>query len=322
MKDTAFAFADAEIRALEPTLLTQAQLAALIEAEDVKTVLERLASFGWSMPDGVYDAEGLLARQQEEVWSLTDRLLADLPEHDLLTCVNDYHNLKVAIKSLLLSREPSEYLSPTSLSVEGLVAVFAEKRFSDLPRPMQDTAAACYDLATRTEDGQQIDFLLDRAALEAMLSAASRCESGFCTRYATLFVDTADIKIAYRACRAGKRADLLQDALVTTENLNAPLLAKAAAMGEEELLSFLETTPLSDFVPALRESVTEFEKQCDDALIALLAETRQIAFGAEPILAYYLAKENELRNLRILLVCKGSGASAETITERMRDLYV
>ena len=46
------------------------------------------------------------------------------------------------------------------------------------------------------------------------------------------------------------------------------------------------------------------------------------AFGIEPLAAYYIAKEAEIKDIRILTVCKESGADNETITERMRKLYV
>ena len=47
-----------------------------------------------------------------------------------------------------------------------------------------------------------------------------------------------------------------------------------------------------------------------------------LAFGSEPLAAYFIAKEAEIKNLRILSVCKEFGADKETITERMRKLYV
>lgn len=46
------------------------------------------------------------------------------------------------------------------------------------------------------------------------------------------------------------------------------------------------------------------------------------AFGYEPLAAYFIAKEAEIKNIRILTVCREYGADRETITERMRKLYV
>lgn len=322
MNDTSLAFADAQIRALENSLLTKTQFDALIEAEDVKEILELLTSYGWTSTDNALDAQAVLAKQADQVWELVDPLLKNRPEHDLLTCQHDYHNIKVAIKSLLLSRQPQEYIKPTRLDLDTLLSVIGEKRFDDLPHPLREAAILAYERATRSGDGQQIDTVLDHAALVEYLRLGATCENEFCRKYATRTVDIADMKIAYRAGLAGKNLDFLTDALVYTETLNAALLAKAATAGPEELSDYLRSTPLAEFAEVLAESPTAFEKKCDDALIDLLTETKQIAFGVEPILAYYLAKENEIRNLRILLVCKKNGTSVETITERMRELYV
>ena len=65
-----------------------------------------------------------------------------------------------------------------------------------------------------------------------------------------------------------------------------------------------------------------FEKWCDDIIIELAESARTMAFGAEPLAAYYIARETEQKNLRILSVCKEFGADKKTITERMRKLYV
>lgn len=46
------------------------------------------------------------------------------------------------------------------------------------------------------------------------------------------------------------------------------------------------------------------------------------SFGPEPLEAYFIAAEAEQKNLRIISVCKEFGADRETITERMRKLYV
>ena len=54
-----------------------------------------------------------------------------------------------------------------------------------------------------------------------------------------------------------------------------------------------------------------------------LAETaRSSPFGYEPLAAYYIAKEAEIKNIRIIKVCRESGSDKNTVMERMRRLYV
>ena len=46
------------------------------------------------------------------------------------------------------------------------------------------------------------------------------------------------------------------------------------------------------------------------------------SFGIAPIAAYWLAKEVEIDNLRIILLGKKVGLPAEDIIERLREPYV
>ena len=171
-------------------------------------------------------------------------------------------------------------------------------------------------------DGQQIDLCLDKYCLQYMLLLANQSQNGFIKDYFDLFVELTDIKVVFRAVKTGKSADFMQSALVSTDNLDALSLAKAAAKGEDSLFTFLQTAGYKEFAEALKNSPAAFEKMCDDALMARLKESRLISFGPEKVLAYYYARLVEIRNLRIILTCKESGASYETVAERMREIYV
>ena len=46
------------------------------------------------------------------------------------------------------------------------------------------------------------------------------------------------------------------------------------------------------------------------------------SFGVEPLIAYYIAVETQVKAVRIILSCKYNGLKAETIRERVRKLYV
>ena len=86
----------------------------------------------------------------------------------------------------------------------------------------------------------------------------------------------------------------------------------------ESLFAFLEGTPYSNAAALLKDSAAQYEKWCDDVIMELAETARMQAFGSDPLAAYYIAKEAEIKNIRILSVCKEFGADKETITERMR----
>jgi V/A-type H+-transporting ATPase subunit C len=64
------------------------------------------------------------------------------------------------------------------------------------------------------------------------------------------------------------------------------------------------------------------EKACDDFLIDYIVRAKYFPFGAEPLVSYILAKENEIKNLRLVLFGKKSGFSSEDIRRLLRNSYV
>ena len=87
-------------------------------------------------------------------------------------------------------------------------------------------------------------------------------------------------------------------------------------------MSYLSTTVYAAGAALVSESPSAFEKWCDDEGLALLERTKYEFFGPEPLIAYYLSKEAELKNVRILLAAKENNIPVNEIRQRMRRLYV
>jgi V/A-type H+-transporting ATPase subunit C len=66
----------------------------------------------------------------------------------------------------------------------------------------------------------------------------------------------------------------------------------------------------------------ELEKLVDNYLINLLKIGKYTSFGIESIFAYYFAKENDIKNIRIILNGKRNLLKNNIIRENIRDCYV
>ena len=53
-----------------------------------------------------------------------------------------------------------------------------------------------------------------------------------------------------------------------------------------------------------------------------IGRTRYVSFGIEPLVAYLIARENEVKLVRIVLTGKKIGLPPEEIKERLREMYV
>ena len=69
------------------------------------------------------------------------------------------------------------------------------------------------------------------------------------------------------------------------------------------------------------KSFLVFEKMSYEYFINRLRFTKYVAFGVEPLIAYWLAKDNEVNVLRIIMVGKLSGVEPKLIHQEMHKLY-
>ena len=311
MGNTSYASAVAAVRAMENSLLTHSDIEQLI------------ASKSKAEYNSLISAKGSEQATLEDVWDMLRAYAPNDRELEILLYKNDFHNLKAALKAVISGKEPQHYfIRPTNLDLDKLVVAIKSKEYEDLPEYIRKTAQEAYELLTRTLDGQLSDSVIDTAALEAMQRAAYRHGGEFMRRYAEMTALYADIKTAYRCALMKKPKSFIETEVCGTSELDKDSLVRAALEGVDGLFAYLENTQYSDAAKLLRESPAKFEKLCDDEMIELAQTSRMTAFGTEPLAAYYLAKEAEIKNLRIISVCKESGTDRETITERMRKLYV
>ena len=314
MSTTKYASAVAAVRAMENSLMNRNDIEQLINSNTKQEFDAVIAA-----KRGANSGEFTL----ESVWEMIRGYAPDCGELKILLYRNDFHNLKAAIKSKIAGRDPKEYfIRPTNLDTAELSRSVSAKDFEALPAYIRDTAAEAYELLTRTFDGQLADSLIDTAALRTMLSEAEKHGGDFMKKYTQLTAVCADIKTAYRCGKMKKQRAFLETAICGSSELDKDSLVRAALGGTEGLLSYLDTTSFAEAGRLLEQSPAQFEKWCDDVIMELAESARMQAFGAEPLAAYFIAAEAELKNLRILSVCKETGSSKDTMTERMRKLYV
>jgi V/A-type H+-transporting ATPase subunit C len=84
------------------------------------------------------------------------------------------------------------------------------------------------------------------------------------------------------------------------------------------------------FGAALKKGVDEFEKSgnfsqlerlLDNHLVEQTTQAKYLTYGPEIIYAYLFSKENEARQVRIILAGKQNGIRPEALKERLRECY-
>ena len=266
----------------------------------------------------------MFREEDKKTWAFIRELVPDhMQIFDVFRLATDYHNLKAAVKeSCIDGTHPGIYQEDGTLEAGVIETAVAESDYEVLPKSMRAVAQEAKETLLQTRDGQLCDAIIDRAALAAVREAGAKSGEPLLADYGELICATGDIKTAVRSAKNGKDRQFLAKALAPCRTLDTELLADAAAAGTEAVLAYLEHTDYADAVDELKQSVASFERWCDNRMMETIRPEIHNPFGIGPVAAYILARENEIRTVRIILAAKRNGLPDEMLSERVRVMYV
>ncbi len=322
MKDTEFAYAVARIRANEYRLLSSNTIESLIGASDYKEALKILSESGYDNINSDNEDE-VLTRVQRQAFDLVCESAPDKSCLDFLIVKNDFHNLKAILKCIYSGTSPDLYLlTPSIVEPSVLKTAVESKDYSLLPEYLSDTAKRAYELLMLTGDGQSLEVYLDKKGIEASVYLSKQTKDEFSIGLSLVMAYLANIKIALRCLRTGKKSDFVSEALADVEDFDKKALCEAVSLGEEELCRFVRSLGYEVLAESIKKGYAAFEKVSDDMIIERVKEAKYKSLGVSPLAAYYFAADAEVRSVRIILSCKKNGFNSENIRERVRELYV
>ena len=197
------------------------------------------------------------------------------------------------------------------------------------PKPLigfSDTTALQAGILARTGNPQLADFALDKAYYEDLKALADAVSSPFVKGYVTTLIDSANLRAAVRCVRMGKDAEFLRGALVAGGNVPVQRLVQAVFSGEGIAAAFA-STPFSDAAALGAAAIeggtmTEFERECDNAVNRYMTGAHLKSFGPEQVVGYLTAEEGNTMAVRMVLTGLLAGIDPERLKERLRESYV
>ena len=317
-----YIYAVARIRSRELSLLNEAVISQLCAAATEEDCLRILNEKNWGNPD--LSSEEMFQEENKKTWALIRELVPDKMEiFDVFRLEKDYHNLKAAIKeSCIGGIHPGIFAQGGTIPAADIQKAVAESDYEALPKTMRQVAQEAKETLLQTRDGQLCDIIIDRAAMEQIRLAGEKTREPLLKDYGELVCATGDIKIAVRAAKTGKDKQFLDKALAPCSTLDVAALSQAASAGMEAVIAYLDHTVYADAIEELSQSVASFERWCDNRMIRTIKPQIHNPFGIGPIAAYILARDNEIKTVRIILAAKRNSLPDEMLRERVREMYV
>ena len=327
-KDLDYLTISARIHAMETRLLNAERVERMIEARELTEAAKVLTECGYE-DLGQVTAQGIeemLSKAQTDLFHDLSTAVGNRALLDVFRCTYDYHNAKVLVKGEALGvNQESLLVGGGRYAPARLAEDYGREDLRGYAEIFRRGIARARETLGATGDPQLADFILDRACFEELTDLAKKSDSKFVQEYVALSIDVANLRSCVRAARLNKGGEFLQQVLVPGGTV--PLRTLALAKGEE-LGNVFRSGPLAH-AAALGAAVsapgsgalTEFERECDDAVMDYLSAARRVAFGEQPIVGYLYARQAEMTAIRTILSGRMAGLDGDTIRQRLRRTY-
>ncbi len=320
-------------RVLETRLLSGTRIDRVIEAKDIQEIYKILNETEYANAvQGVNrddEYEKVLSSELKRVYKLMREISKEPIVVDILALKYDYHNLKVMIKEDKFSKDLSDLYSPLGTQdLKKLKSNYSDENFKEINPEFSDAIEAVLKDLEINNDPQRIDIIMDKYYFKHMYKMASETKIDLFVEYVKDMIDFINVRSIIRLKNQGKDFKFADDVILENGNIEKETILASLNDSTDSMINKFRHSKISSGLLKGLESykntnrLSDLEKNMDNYLMELNKPSKNIHFGPEPIFSYIVAKESEVKTLRIIMVAKLNNLSPEVIRGRVRDLYV
>ena len=322
--DWRYAFQTAKVRSLETQMLSKAALLEMVNAERFESAADLLSATEYALPHGSRDfaeVEGVLQERRSAARELFAELMIDKPTAELFRTRDDFANLRLVLRRTLTDKPlGDDYNREGNVSPEIFPQVFEEENYDLFPDYMTEVVEQAILAYYQNKDIREIDYAIDKYQAGYNLKKARQLKSLFLIGLFRIQIDLTNIRTMLRLkfTESEQRNVFLEGGFIELERLEKALDAGYESQGQLFFaLPYQRVVETGAGYLASDKSFLKIEQQCEEFLTGFLRTTEQITAGPQPVIAYLLMKENEIRNVRLILTAKKNSLDTKLILDRV-----
>jgi V/A-type H+-transporting ATPase subunit C len=322
--DWRYTFQTAQVRVLETQMLTRTTLLDMANVEGFEQAVDLLAASEYALPHSsknFAEVENILQLRKSAVRELFEDLVIDKPIVELFKTRDDFANMRLALRRTLTEKPlGTDYSDEGNISPEIFEEVFEEENYELFPDYMAEVVERAVLAYYQDKDIRWIDYAIDQFQAEYNLKKARQLKSLFLLGLFRIQIDLTNIRTMLRLkfTESQQQNVFLKGGFIELERLE-----KALDVGYESQGHLFFVLPYHQVVETGADylvsdkSFLKIERQCEEFLTGFLKTTIQITAGPQPIIAYLLMKEKEIRNVRLILTAKKNFLDTKLILDRI-----
>jgi V/A-type H+-transporting ATPase subunit C len=319
--DTRYTYITGRIRALETRLLDKLKLERMAAAGSLQNSLRELAEtdYGISLArlKDINSFTGLLSDELKKLYLFIDKWSLDEELTNLFRMRYDFHNLKVYLKNSFREKPlPPDALPFIDLGLNDPSKVEEAKEYIEICNQVRREFE-------KSRNPQSIDIVLDQKYYAFCVKKAREFKNKFLIEFFRIEIDLTNIKMFFRCRTLKKPATFFAKVFIDSGLLHRKLFMEFYGKEESTFLNKLYFSPYAKVIDGYqRQGLGGLELACDNFLLEYVKKSKFVTAGLEVLISYLVAKENEVKLLRTILVGKINELSLPTIREKIRESFV
>jgi V/A-type H+-transporting ATPase subunit C len=323
------------VRALEAKLLKSEKLRDMEEARTVSDSISCLDGTPYERTfSGLKEAmefEEAYERILSEDYRLIEELLVEKSLLNLMRMRYDFRNLKILLRHKLSGEEqphPQSFSALGTIPPDKLLAVIKlpiGELIEELPEGYREGVRTALNIYELSKEPNNIDFTLNRTMFDLLLSSLPETSDyNFFRDLFAIEIDEANIMTLLRKkVSVGEeevKEKFIERAFIPGGTIKKGDMVKLMKEGFPQSSKTISQTPYYNFIGKgllyfdKTGSLFYLEKLFKDYINGFVKENSMLKnLDPEPIMAYLMAKENEVGYIRLILVAKAKNVPKEKI---------
>lgn len=330
VKNTDFVAASSYIRTQEKHIVDSGKLEALLSLNSFEETLSGLSqgtNYQFAQTKNMEQVEEQLQKERARVYNMAYRISPQKEVVDLLTCKFDFSLIKRAVKATTIGMDISSLeQGMAQIKVDQLEQEVKNSGSSDLKPFYKTVLAETLEHYGEAGSGKQ-DIYLDKKMFEHMSILAGTIDSTVIKDHVKMQIDFYNIRTMMRARQMKKDLAFFEFCFVDGGKISKDVFLRdysipVSAIATDFTFKYCSKEVQRGIDGFLTSgNYSELELLLNNALLEQVRKAKYISFGPEVLYAYLQAKENEFRQVRILLTCKSKGIAGEILKRKLGESY-
>lgn len=324
-EDWRYAFASAQVKSLQTFMLGRTLLQDMANAIDFSQSVDLLSAteYPYTQETSIEQINENLLEKRKQVRNLFCDLVVDKGIAELLKARSDFANLRLALRRKLTEKPIGvDYCSDGFVPASEFESVFEQENYAPLPIYMREAIEAAVLAYYQNKDIRQIDYALDAEYFRYIIAKATELKNDFLIGLYRMRADLTNIRTMLRL--KYRQAEEL-DGFVPGGYVDESVLKHCVNLDYDSIKTMFFSTPYYELVEAgvgylvSDNSFLKVEQRCDSYIAGYLESGFMVTAGSQPLIAYLLLKEDEIRNVRLVLTGKKNLLDPKLILDRLAD---